>query len=221
MEAKLNLERRQHGGKGVARKLRRAGRVPGVVYGGGGEAVMVSMEAQEALHLFHAVSVENTILDLSIDGDGEQALVREIQTHPHRHELIHVDFIRIQKGVAIEVQVPIHLEGTPDGVRNEGGLLEHIVHDLPVKCVPSKIPEFIEVDVSHLEIGDALRAKELELPEDVENLLDPERTICLVAAPRVAEEEAAEELEEGVELEEGAAPEEAAPEAAESEGESD
>lgn len=221
MQAKLNLERRHQGGKGVARKLRRAGRVPGVLYGGDGEAVMVSMEAQEALRLFHSVSVENTVLELDIEGDGEQALVREIQTHPHRSELIHVDFIRIQKGVLIEVQVPIHLEGTPDGVRNEGGLLEHVVHDLPVKCVPANIPEFIEVDVSHLEIGDALRAKDLMLPDDVENLLDPERTICLVAAPRVAEDEVAEELEEGAELMEGEAPEEGAPEAAEPGGGSD
>lgn len=194
MEAKLNLEPREGAGKGAARKLRRAGRVPGVVYGGDGDAVMVSMESREAINLFHHISVENTILELDMGGDSTtQALVREIQAHPHRHELIHVDFMRITAGVAMEVSVPLHLIGTPEGVRSEGGTLEHIIHDVPVKCLPSNIPEVIELDVTHLEIGDALRAKDLTLPPDVENLLDPERTICLVAAPRAEEEEAVDE----------------------------
>ena len=206
MEAKLNLEPREEAGKGVARKLRRAGRVPGVVYGGDGDAVMVSMESREAMNLFHHISVENTILELDLGGSSTtQALVREIQTHPHRSELIHVDFMRIKAGVAIEVSVPLHLVGTPEGVRNEGGLLDQIFHDVPVKCVPSKIPEVIEVDVSHLEIGDALRAKDLPMPADVENLLDPERTICLVSAPRAAEGTEEEEAAEG-EVGEAAAP---------------
>ena len=221
MEAKLNLEPRDGAGKGVARKLRQAGRVPGVVYGGEGDAVMVSMESREAINLFHHISVENTILELDMgSGDTTQALVREIQTHPHRTELIHVDFMRITAGVAIEVSVPLHLTGIPDGVRNEGGLLDQIFHDIPVKCVPSKIPEVIEVDVSHLVIGDALRAKELPMPPDVENLLDPERTICLVSAPRAVEEEEV----EGDEALEGEVPEgdgapgpEAAAESAEAE----
>ena len=225
MEAKLNLERREGAGKGVARKLRRAGRVPGIVYGGEGEAVKVSMEAQEALNLFHAISVDNTILDLEIDGGAaEQALVRDIQTHPHRAELIHVDFLRIQRGVAIEVQVPVHLEGTPEGVRAEGGLLDHIVHDIPVKCIPSLIPEFIAVDVSHLMIGDAVRANELDMPEGVENLLDPERTICLVAAPKAVEEEVPEvdeELLEGEEVEGEEAETEASADGASDSGASD
>ena len=211
METRLSLEPRSATGKGGARKLRQAGRVPAVVYGGDDDPMPVSMKARDALHLFHSISVDNTILELDIDGVGtEQALIRDIQTHPHRDELIHVDFQRIQKGVAIEVQIPIQLVGTPDGVRNEGGLLDHIVHDLPVKCIPSAIPEFIQLDVTDLVIGDALRAKDLALPADVESLLDPERTICLVAAPRVVEEEAPEELAEGLEGEEGEEGEEGA-----------
>ena len=208
MEAKLNLEPRERAGKGVARKLRRAGRVPGVVYGGDGDAVMVSMESREAINLFQNISVENTILELDLEGDSTQALVREIQTHPHRTELIHVDFMRITAGVAIEVSVPLHLIGIPQGVRSEGGMLDQIFHDVPVKCIPSAIPEVIEVDVSHLEIGDALRAKDLTMPPDVENLLDPERTICLVSAPRAEEEEETDEdALEGVVAEGEEAPE--------------
>lgn len=194
MQTTLNLESRRQAGKGVARKLRRRGRVPGVIYGGGQLPALVHMEAQAALHLFRSISVENTILNLSVDdGEPERALVREIQTHPCRPELLHVDFLRIRRGVAIEVQVPVRLTGVPAGVRNEGGLLDQVVHDLPVKCVPSKIPEVIEVDVTELTVGDVIRAGDIEMPDDVESLADPGRTICAVAAPRVADEEDAEE----------------------------
>ncbi|MCY3613206.1 MAG: 50S ribosomal protein L25, partial [Gemmatimonadetes bacterium] len=188
-------------GKGVARKLRRAGRVPGVIYGGGGEPVMVSMEARETLQLFQSIPVDNTILNLSLDGEAspEQALVREVQVHPYRTELLHVDFIRVRRGVPIEVHVPVHLMGLPDGVRNEGGILEQVAHDIIVKCVPALIPEGIEVDVTGLGIGDVLRAGDVVMPEGVENLVDPERMICGVSAARLAEE--LEDEEEGVEAE--------------------
>jgi len=204
MEAKLNLLRRGDSGKGAARKLRRAGRVPGVIYGGGDEPVMVSMEARETLQLFQSIPVDNTILNLSLDGEAsrEQALVREVQVHPYRTELLHVDFIRVQRGVPIEVHVPVHLMGLPDGVRNEGGILEQIAHDIVVKCVPSLIPEAIEVEVTGLGIGDVLRAGEVVMPEGVENLVDPERMVCGVSAARLAPEELEDE-EEGVEAEPG------------------
>ncbi len=204
MEAKLNLLRRGDSGKGAARKLRRAGRVPGVIYGGGDEPVMVSMEARETLQLFQSIPVDNTILNLSLDGEAspEQALVREVQVHPYRTELLHVDFIRVQRGVPIEVHVPVHLMGLPDGVRNEGGILEQIAHDIVVKCVPSLIPEAIEVEVTGLGIGDVLRAGDVVMPEGVENLVDPERMVCGVSAARLAPEELEDE-EEGVEAEPG------------------
>ena len=165
---------------------------------------MVSMEARETLQLFQSIPVDNTILNLSLDGEAgpEQALVREVQVHPYRTELLHVDFIRVQRGVPIEVHVPVHLMGLPDGVRNEGGVLEHVAHDITVKCIPSLIPEAIEVDVTGLGIGDVLRAGDLAMPDGVENLVDPERMICGVAAARLAPDELEEE-EEGVEAEPG------------------
>ena len=206
MEAKLNLLRRGESGKGAARKLRRSGRVPGVIYGGGDEPVMVSMEARETLQLFQSIPVDNTILHLSLDGEGspEQALVREVQVHPYRTELLHVDFMRVRRGVPIEVHVPVHLMGLPDGVRNEGGILDQVAHDIVVKCVPSLIPEAIEVDVTQLGVGDVLRAGDVVMPEGVENLVDPERMICGVAAARLAPEELEDGEEgEGVEVEPG------------------
>lgn len=204
MEAKLNLLRRGESGKGAARKLRRAGRVPGVIYGGGDEPVMVSMEARETLQLFQSIPVDNTILHLSLDGEAgpEQALVREVQVHPYRTELLHVDFLRIQRGVPIEVHVPVRLRGVPDGVRNDGGVLDQVAHDITVKCIPSLIPEAIEVEVTQLGLGDVLRAGDIVMPEGVDNLVDPERMICGVAAARLAPEELEEE-EEGVEVEPG------------------
>lgn len=204
MEAKLNLLTRGDSGKGAARKLRRAGRVPGVIYGGGDEPVMVSMEARETLQLFQSIPVDNTILNLSLDGEAgpEQALVREVQVHPYRTELLHVDFIRVRRGVPIEVHVPVHLMGLPDGVRNDGGILEQVAHDIIVKCVPSLIPEAIEVDVTGFGIGDVLRAGDVVMPEGVENLVDPERMICGVSAARLAPQELEDE-EEGIEAEPG------------------
>ena len=167
METSLNLRTRHDSGKGIARKLRRAGRVPGVIYGGGEKPVPVSMEAHEALRLFQSISVENTILDLMVDEhEAERALVREVQAHPYRTELLHVDFLRVRRGVAIEVNIPVHVIGVPVGVR-EGGILEHVVHDITVKCIPSKIPAAIEVEVTQLDTGDVLRAGDLEMPEGV------------------------------------------------------
>ena len=209
MEATLNLATRHDSGKGVARKLRRAGRVPGVVYGGGEETVLVSMETREALLLFQSISVENTILNLMLeDREAGRALVREVQVHPYRTELLHVDFLRVQRGVAIEVHVPVHMAGVPAGAR-DGGVLEHILHDITVKCVPSRIPEAIEVDVSHMEAGDVLRVSDLEMPEGVESLTDPEQAVCAVSIPRAPElDEDEDEGEEAVPDEEGEVAEE-------------
>lgn len=205
MDTKLNLRTRSESGKGVARKLRRAGRVPGVIYGGGEGPVLVSMEAREALNLFQSISVENTILQLTVDDrEAERALVREVQVHPFRTELLHVDFLRVQRGVAIEVHVPVHLAGVPEGVKL-GGVLEQVLHDIVVKCIPSKIPPSIELDVTELGAGEVVRAGDLEVPEDVVVLSDLDLTVCAVVAARIEEEE--EEEEEAAEVEDEAAEE--------------
>ncbi len=195
MDTTLSLRTRSETGKGVARKLRRSGSVPGVIYGGGASPVLVSMAAREALSLFQSISVENTILQLSVDDrEAERALVREVQVHPYRTELLHVDFLRVQRGVAIEVHVPVHLTGIPEGVKL-GGVLEQVLHDIVVKCIPSKIPPSIEVDVTELGAGEVVRAGDLEMPEDVDILSDLDLTVCAVVAARVEEEEEEEEEE--------------------------
>jgi large subunit ribosomal protein L25 len=204
----LTASKREAGGKGAARKLRREGRVPAVLYGKDMDSVTLSLDAMEVEHLFQAISVENTIVELQIEGgESHQTLVREIQSHPFRYELVHIDFLRIQSDVEVDVEVPVELVGTPVGVKQHGGVLEQIIHELPVRCLPSFIPERIEVDVSALDIEDSLHLEDIQLPEGVEATIDPERTLCLVSAPRAAIEEGAEEGAEGEEPGEAPEPE--------------
>jgi large subunit ribosomal protein L25 len=206
----LTAKRRHETGKGVARRLRAAGQVPAVLYGKDQEPIALTLDAREALYLFHSISVENTIVNVQIDDDKEEleTLVREIQMHPYRPDLVHVDFYRIERGVALEVDIPADYIGTPQGVR-DGGVLEVILHEIRVKCIPSLIPDSIQIEISGLDIGDSIHASEISMEEDVELLTDPAQTICLVSAPRVEEEEE-EELEEGEEGVEGAEGEEGA-----------
>jgi large subunit ribosomal protein L25 len=207
----LNATPRAGRGKGDARKLRGTGRVPGVVYGRNEATRAISVDAHELELLFSRISVENTIIELSVEGEGEvvSALVREVQAHPYRPEVLHVDFYQVHAGEELEVDVPIRLEGTPRGVREEGGVLDHVIHDITVRCLPSKIPNVLTLDVSGLDIGDALHISDLILPEGVVSMVDGDQTVCGVAAPRLEEEPEVEEEEEIEGLAEG---EEGAPE---------
>lgn len=200
----LKARPRAETGKEAARKLRAEGRIPAVIYGKDMEARALSLDLQETEYLFHRIAVENTILDLVIEGDDEpfQTLIREIQSYPHKPGLLHVDFLRIQKGVAVEVEIPVRLDGIPIGVREAGGILEQLINELRVKCIPSMIPEVVSLDVTGLEVGGSLHVSDVDLGEGVDLLVDPERTICSVQIPKVVvveEEEPEEELEEGVE----------------------
>jgi large subunit ribosomal protein L25 len=218
-KATLNAKKRDSSGKGVARTLRRAGRVPAVLYGRELEAIHLSVDAHEAERLFHSISVDNTIVDLAVEGEKRPylTLVREIQTHPWRPQLLHVDFLRIQEGVAVDLEVPIKLTGVPAGVRLGGGVLEQMIHDLPIRCEPSKIPESIVLDVSNMEVNASLRVADLVLPEGVEVRVPGDRTVCSVAIPKIVEEVVtAVPTLEGAVPAEGGAPAEGA--AAEGEG---
>ena len=195
---------RQTIGKGGARSMRREGRVPGILYGHGEESIPLSVDARELQRLVHTVSIENTIVDLSLEGTRQpyKVLIREIQRHPTREEYLHVDFFHIAMDEKISVEVPIVLKGEPTGVRNKGGILDHQLRELEVYCLPAEIPEKIEVDVTDLDIGDAIHVRDLAVPDGVEIEDDPDRSVATVLAPTVvptAEEEAtaaAEELAE-------------------------
>jgi large subunit ribosomal protein L25 len=211
-KAILKAQTRDGSGKGAARTLRRAGRVPAVLYGRELESVHLSVDAHEAELLFHSISVDNTIVDLAIEGEKKpyQTLVREIQTHPWKAHLVHIDFLRIQEGVAVDLNVPVSLVGVPVGVRLNGGVLEQVVHELEVRCIPSKIPEQFELDVSALDLNQSLHVSDIPVTEGVEIQAAPDQTICAVAIPRIVEEaQLAEPVVEGavpVEGEAAAAP---------------
>ena len=207
----LKAEARTGRGKGAARKLRATGRVPAVLYGADAESVALSVDATEATHLFQTISVENTIVDLAVAGGKEavRTLVREVQVHPLRPQLLHIDFLRIQAGVKVDLDIPVHLTGVPEGVRAEGGVLQQIIHELPVRVLPSNIPPSIEIDVTGLGLGDTIHVSDLDLGEDVEIQAELDQTIAAVVAPRALaldeEEEEGEEVELiGEEADEGA-----------------
>jgi large subunit ribosomal protein L25 len=197
----LKADRREAAGKGGARKLRAQGGLPGVLYGAGADPVSISLDTHATEILFRSISVDNTIINLEVEGEKAPVptLVREIQTHPARPHILHVDFLRIQMGVEVELDVPVHLEGTPAGVREGGGVLDHSIHELPVRCMPADIPESIVVDVTALDIGDAIHVADVAMPSGVEVLLDPDRTICSVQMPTKLEVEVEEVEEEGLE----------------------
>ena len=191
----IRAAKREGLGKGGARTTRREGRVPGILYGHGEESIPLSVDARELQRLVHAVSIENTIVDLALQGTRQpyKVLIREIQRHPTREEYLHVDFFHVAMDEKISVEVPIVVTGEPIGVRNKGGILDHQLRELEVYCLPGEIPETIEVDVTDLDIGDAIHVRDLAVPEGVEVEADPERSVVAVLAPAVvpAEEEVA------------------------------
>jgi large subunit ribosomal protein L25 len=211
--ATLKAALRTETGKGAMRRLRREGRIPAVVYGRGEETRSLSLDAHEFEMLVKHHALDTTLVELSVEGAGRKGgkvrtLVAEVQSHPYKPMVLHVDFQQIHAGERVTVQVPIRLNGTPAGVR-AGGVLQHVLHDVEVECAVEEIPEAFDVDVSALEIGDGVHVSDLSVPEGVDVLVDETRTVCTVAPPTVLEvtEEAAEEPAEptvvGEEPEEG------------------
>ena len=204
MNAKLVVEIRDGRGKGPARRMRRAGRVPGNIYGHGVEPIAVDADAREFDALASRISVENTLLDLIVGDDKPRpVLIREIQRHPYRKQVLHIDFFAIKAGEKIKVSVPLKLIGTASGVRNAGGVLQQNLHELEVECLPSEIPESFEVDISELEIGDSIHLADVDT-RGFPTSEAPERTVCVIQPPRVIVEETEEDeelLDEDVEPE--------------------
>jgi large subunit ribosomal protein L25 len=213
----LIAEERTVVGSRPAGRLRRAGKVPAVMYGLETDTIKVAVPARELNHILAGESGANTLITLRMDGDEHLTLARQIQRHPTRGDLIHVDFVRIRRDVAVEAEIPVHLEGEPAGVR-DGGVLEQLVFSLAIEAKPADIPNAIEVDVSALEIGDQMRIEELSVPSGVAVMHEPDELVVQIVMPRVVEEPEP-EAEEGEEVEGEAAEGEAAEgEAAAAEG---
>jgi large subunit ribosomal protein L25 len=203
---KLSVSSRDAAGSRAARRLRRSGRVPGVLYGGGGESLGFDADARE---LRHALAASGAVLDLSIDGAKAMPVVlKEAQRHPVRGETVHVDLLRVRLDEAISAVVPIELTGADDapGVK-QGGILEQITREVNVEALPTAIPESIVHDVSAMEIGETITLSALAPPEGVTLLDDPEETVVATLLPPRLQSEVTEDIEAETQVvgEEGAA----------------
>ena len=204
--ASLNASPRTEKGKGVARKLRAAGQVPGVIYGHGREPQSLTVNAREFDRLAERGRITSTVIELALDGRTARTLVRELQRDPLRRNVLHIDFQELVAGEKVNVSVPLRFVGTAEGVKSAGGILEEVIHTLEVRVDPSNIPDHIDVDVTPLTIGHGLHVRDLKLPVGIEVLDDPDNTVCTVTPPK-AEEVVAAPVVEGAVVAAEAAPE--------------
>ena len=186
----LTADPRPGAGKGEARALRREGRVPAVAYGAGLDGVSLHGVAKDLRHALNTDAGENAIISLILDGEQHLTMPREIHRHPVRRDVLHLDFVAISKDIKVTVEVPLHLVG--DGP--EGAIVNHSMNALLLEVLPLEVPDFIEVSVDGLEVGDVIRVSDIAVPEGVEVLDDPERTAVSITLPDV---EPVEETDEG------------------------
>jgi large subunit ribosomal protein L25 len=177
-------ESRTETGKNVNRRLRRRGMIPGVLYGTGKAAVPVAVSPREIGAILKSASGENTLFDLDLGGTRRKVILKEFQREPLGGHLLHADFYEVALDKALQVKVPIGLEGTPTGVKLQGGIVDFVTRELEVECLPADIPEKITVDISHLELGKHLRVSDLKLGDKVRILVEPDVVVAHVVLPR-------------------------------------
>jgi large subunit ribosomal protein L25 len=182
----LKAEARSSRGKGAARAMRRGGMVPAVIYGRGREPAPLSVDGVALGHLLEKIVPASTIVELTLGEQTVRALIREVQRHPVRPGIVHVDFYEIRAGEKIRLEVPIHCVGIPEGVRNQGGTLDQVIRTVEIEVLPTDIPERVELDVSALTIGRSLHVSDVRIP-NAEILTDVALTVATVVAPRIEE----------------------------------
>lgn len=184
----LKAEVRTKTGKTVAKELRKKGLIPANVYKQGKEALSLQVSCEELEDILHTKAGENVIIALNITGGsakGKTVLIKEIQREPIKSGILHVDFSEISLTDTLKVNVPLVSHGEPAGVKIDGGILEHVIRELHIECLPTEIPEKIEVDVSGLKIGDSIFVKDVKVPESIKVLNDGELIAMIVKAPKV------------------------------------
>ena len=187
-QANLQAATRSDTGKGAARSLRRMGKVPGVIYGHNRQPEALAIDSGALNKMLIGISAGTTVLDVVVDNrPAVKALIREIQRDSVRPaEILHLDLYEVRADETVTLAVPIHLVGIPDGVRNFGGVLDHVLRELEIEVLPSDIPEHVELDVTALAIGHSLFVRDLKI-EKAEILNDPDTPVCTVVAPRTEE----------------------------------
>src|SRR5881628_856173 len=182
----LSATARNKTGKGAARQARFDKKVPAVIYGHGRASQALEVDAKALERALTGVEPASTLIELTVDGKKARALIREIQRHPLRPDIIHVDFYEIKADEKVTLKVPVHLVGTPDGVRNAGGVLDQVTREVEIEVLPEHIPDRVELDVSALKIGDSLHTRDLTIRNAV-ILTGADLTIATVVPPRAEE----------------------------------
>ena len=197
MAIEVQAQARKLQGTGASRRLRREGKVPGIVYGGSQPAVTIELDHNALFHHLRNEKFHASILTLKVDGATEQVLLRAVNMHPFKLQVQHIDFQRVSAKEKIHMKVPLHFvnaEASP-AVKVSGGIISHVANELDVRCLPADLPEFIEVDLSKLEINDSIHVRDLALPKGVELMLrgqeNPPVATAQVPKAAIEEEEAA------------------------------
>jgi large subunit ribosomal protein L25 len=188
MDAILEAITRDSRGKNEARRTRREGKVPGVLYGGDGkDATAISVEPKALLKILHSESGVNTLISLKLGGADSKVLVKEYQLDPVTHQVLHADFYRVAMDRLLRVMIPVIVKGTPQGVKQQGGLLEFIRREIEIECLPADIPEHVEIDVSELMLHQGVRVRDLAASDKWKPLSDPDMMIVHVILPKAEE----------------------------------
>jgi len=192
---KVVASKRDTQGTGASRRLRHAGKVPGVLYGGKGEAQAIEVEHNPLFHALRKERFHASILDMELDGAPERVLLRAVQMHPYKLQVMHIDFQRVAEDQKLHMRVPLHFtgqEGSP-AAKTENVLISHIMSEVAIACLPKDLPEFIEIDLSELTVTDTVRVRDLKMPEGVSAVLKGTENPTVVAVT-VRGEEAVEEI---------------------------
>ncbi len=193
MAIEISARKREAQGTGASRRLRQAGRVPGIVYGGDKGPMNIELDHKELFLGLRNEKFHASILSLDIDGTREQVLLRAVNMHPYRMQVQHVDFQRVSKDRKINMKVPLHFvnaEKSP-GVKTQGGLVNHVMTELAITCFPADLPEYIEVDLGEISVGDSIHVRDLAMPKGVEPDIhrDENPVVVTVVVPALAAEE--------------------------------
>jgi len=184
---------REERGKNAARRIRRSGQIPAVLYGGTGDPLAVAVNAKQVAGILRSESGHNTIFTVKLPGGEHKAMLKDWQVDPVKGALLHVDMLRVALDVRMHVKVPVHTFGEPQGVKLQGGIFEMVTREVEIECLPTEIPDEFKVDVTELMIGKQLRAADLRLdPQKMKLVSDPQRVIAHVVALRAEEEKPAE-----------------------------
>ena len=196
MQIEVNAQKRTKQGTGASRRLRREGKTPGIVYGGNQPAVVIELDHNALYHQLRQEAFHASVLTLNLDGAKEQVLLRSVNMHPFRVEVQHIDFQRVLADVKIQMKVPLHFINADQspGVKLSGGIVSHVMSDLEIRCLPADLPEFIEVDLKDMALGNTVHVRDLPLPKGVEAILHGSENppVAVVQIPRamVADEAA-------------------------------